>query len=132
MLKTFLVTGGYGFIGSNFIRYVLSKDKDCQVINLDNLSIGSSLNNLKGIDRNCEFVRGDISDPDLTKLIERTDVIVNFAAETHVDRSISSPSLFARTNFNGVLNLLENIRKSNNNPLFVQIGTDEEYGSTTR
>lgn len=125
-----LVTGGLGFIGSNFIRYILSNYKDIKVINLDNLSYGSNPMNLKGLedDPRYMFVKGDIMDMDiLIKLIGDVDIIVNFAAETHVDRSISNPRVFLESNVIGVFNILEVIRIYNPRVKFIQVSTDEVY-----
>jgi len=104
-----LITGGMGFIGSNFIRHVLSHRRDNYMINLDNLSYGSNSANLKAINSTrYRFVKGDINDVSLIKKLSAdVDAVVNFAAETHVDRSISSPRLFHQANTAGVLNLLE-------------------------
>ena len=126
-----LVTGGLGFIGSNFIRYVLQEYEDIEVINLDAMKYGSNPDNLKDIEGNGRytFVKGDIADYELVKsLVKDVDAIVNFAAETHVDRSISDPKSFLRSNVVGVYSLLEAIRKRNKNAIFVHISTDEVYG----
>jgi len=126
-----LVTGGAGFIGSNFIRYVLEKHKNWEVINLDKLSYGSNLANLRDIedDERYTFVRGDINDFELiSKLIKRVDAVVNFAAETHVDRSISNPYAFIESNVLGVYTMLEVIRKVNPEVRLVHVSTDEVYG----
>jgi len=126
-MKTFLVTGGAGFIGSNFINYLHNNYED-YIINLDKLSYGSNLNNIK-VGSRYEFIKKSIGD-DITEIIDNTDYIINFAAESHVDRSIASPESFVSENINGVLNLLECIRKSKNDPVLINIGTDEEYGDT--
>ncbi|RLI74303.1 dTDP-glucose 4,6-dehydratase, partial [Archaeoglobales archaeon] len=100
-----LVTGGLGFIGSNFVRYVLHKYSNVEVINVDALKYGANPNNLKDVENDGRyiFVRGDISDCDLMEnLIKNVDAIVNFAAETHVDRSISNPYSFLQSNVVGV------------------------------
>ena len=124
-MKTFLVTGGAGFIGSNFINHLHNNYED-YIINLDKLSYGSNLNNIK-IDSRYKFIKKSIGD-DITEIIDNTDYIINFAAESHVDRSIANPESFVSENINGVLNLLECIRKSKNDPVLINIGTDEEYG----
>ena len=125
-MKTILVTGGAGFIGTNFIKY-LHKNCDYKIINVDKLSYGSNIDNLNGINDNYLFVKKDIND-DLSGIIDNVDYIVNFAAESHVDRSIAEPEEFTKENINGVINLLENVRKANNDLKIIQIGTDEEYG----
>jgi dTDP-glucose 4,6-dehydratase len=126
-----LVTGGYGFIGSNFIRLVSERYKDVRVINLDKLTYCGNPENLKDLskDTRYSFVEGDICDQNLVEdLMGDADVIVNFAAETHVDRSIKYPDDFIMTNVFGVKTLLEAARKAKISR-FVQIGTDEVYGS---
>jgi dTDP-glucose 4,6-dehydratase len=126
-----LVTGGLGFIGSNFIRDVLERHGDWEIVNIDALKYGSNRDNLKDIeeDERYSFVQGDISDPGLiSRMIEGTDAIINFAAQTHVDRSISNPGSFLQSNVMGVFNILEAIRKANPKIRFVQISTDETYG----
>lgn len=126
-----LVTGGLGFIGSNFIRHILWKYSDIELINLDALKYGSNPNSLKDIrdDGRYSFVRGDIADYGLmSQLVENVDIIVNFAAESHVDRSISSPDSFIHSNVVGVFTLLEAIRKKNMDAKLVHISTDEVYG----
>ncbi len=126
-----LVTGGCGFIGSNFIRYMLSKYQ-YNIINLDKLTYAGNLENLKGIedDERYIFAKGDIADKsDLEKVFEKKiDMIVNFAAESHVDRSIIDPDTFIKTNINGTFNLLE-MAKKKEVKRFLQISTDEVYGS---
>lgn len=128
-MNTLLVTGGLGFIGSNFSRLFQDKYK---IIILDNLSYGSNLANVSGV--NHVFYKGDINDTELVLRILRehnVDAIINFAAESHVDRSISSPLSFVRSNTLGVISLLEAVRKYDNVRL-VQIGTDEEYGEISQ
>jgi dTDP-glucose 4,6-dehydratase len=127
-----LVTGGCGFIGSNFVRHMLSK-YPYNIINLDKLTYAGNLENLKDIenDRRYSFVKGDIIDRHLLEHIfdtSRIDTIINFAAESHVDRSIMNPDEFIQTNINGTFNLLE-IAKNKGIKRFVQISTDEVYGS---
>jgi len=131
-LKKILVTGGAGFIGSNFIRYMLKKHKDYKVLNLDKLTYAGNLDNLRDVENNpnYDFIRGDICDVNLVDDIVKNnvDTIINFAAETHVDRSIEDPSEFMRTDFQGVYVLLEAARKYNISK-FIQISTDEVYGT---
>ncbi|WP_297435236.1 dTDP-glucose 4,6-dehydratase [Thermococcus sp.] len=126
-----LVTGGAGFIGSNFIRYILEKHPDWEVINLDKLGYGSNLANLKDIedDERYTFVKGNINDFELvSKLIKEVDAVINFAAESHVDRSISNPHAFIESNVLGVYTVLEAIRKVNPEVRLVHVSTDEVYG----
>ncbi|WP_455277841.1 dTDP-glucose 4,6-dehydratase [[Eubacterium] cellulosolvens] len=126
-----LVTGGLGFIGSNFIKYMLEKQPDIEITNLDKISYGANPANLQDIEdnKNYRFIKGDICDKrDLKEYITNSDVIVNFAAESHVDRSISDPSPFLRSNTEGVLSLLEVIRNHNEKIKVIQVGTDESYG----
>ncbi|MDP8299964.1 MAG: dTDP-glucose 4,6-dehydratase [Candidatus Tantalella remota] len=126
-----LVTGGCGFIGSNFIQLVMEKYKDTRVINLDKLTYCGNPENLKDIagDGRYTFVEGDICDRSLVgDLMTDVDAVINFAAETHVDRSIKYPDDFIRTNVFGVEVLLA-VAKKAQVPKFIQIGTDEVYGS---
>jgi dTDP-glucose 4,6-dehydratase len=131
MLKL-LVTGGAGFIGSNFVRYMLERYPDCRVLNLDKLTYAGNLENLAGLENDArhEFIQGDICDERIIGDIlgKNVDAVVNFAAESHVDRSILHSSEFVRTNVVGTLNLLESCRK-NRIGRFIQISTDEVYGS---
>ena len=131
MAETILVTGGCGFIGTNFVRHMLER-YDYSVINFDKLTYAGNLENLEDIagDGRYTFVRGDIASPaDVEGVFERPiDIIVNFAAESHVDRSIMDPDAFIRTNINGTFNLLELARRKGVRR-FVQISTDEVYGS---
>ena len=110
-MKTYLVTGGAGFIGSNFINYLLKANNDLKVINVDKLTYAGNLENLNAIkdDSRYTFVQADIcSISMISKLFRKNkiDYVVNFAAESHVDRSISNPTIFAKTNVEGTLNLL--------------------------
>jgi dTDP-glucose 4,6-dehydratase len=127
-----MVTGGAGFIGSNFIRFMLNNHPDCRIVNLDKLTYAGNLENLSGLENDArhEFVQGDICDPEVVgeTLRKGMDAVINFAAESHVDRSILHSQEFIRTNVVGTLNLLECCRKSKIGR-FVQISTDEVYGS---
>ena len=126
-----LVTGGAGFIGSNFIRLMLKEHPDYGIVNLDKLTYAGNLANLKDVENlpNYKFVRGDIADPELvSKLVPGVDVIVNFAAETHVDRSIHSAGAFIDTDVKGNFILLEEARKAGVKKI-VSVSTDEVYGS---
>lgn len=126
-----LVTGGAGFIGSNFIRYQL-ENYDDQIINVDKLSYAGNLDNLKAVENspNYEFKKFDICNKEKIDQImhQGIDYIVNFAAESHVDRSIEDPSVFVKTNIEGTQNLLDLALKFGVKR-FVQISTDEVYGS---
>jgi dTDP-glucose 4,6-dehydratase len=127
-----LVTGGAGFIGSNFVRYVLSKHPDYQVVNLDKLTYAGNLDNLSDVEDNpnYKFVKGDVCDSQLVNRIvgDGIDVIIHFAAESHVDRSIYDPGIFVKTNVMGTQVLLESALKFKIDR-FIQISTDEVYGS---
>jgi dTDP-glucose 4,6-dehydratase len=132
-MRRILVTGGAGFIGSNFVRMVLSEQPEVFILNLDKLTYAGNLENLTGfLDRpNHKFVKGDISDGRLVERIideYRIDAIVNFAAESHVDRSITGAKVFIETNVAGTLTLLEAAR-DRKLERFVQVSTDEVYGS---
>lgn len=130
-MKKILITGGCGFIGSNFIRHILNKYEDYNIVNLDKLTYAGNPDNLKDISKNrrYKFIKGDIAD---VKVVEKAakgcEVIVNFAAETHVDRSIHGAAEFVRTNVFGTHTLLEMAKKLKVR-LVVQISTDEVYGS---
>lgn len=130
-----MVTGGFGFIGSNFIRSMLHKYPDISVINLDKLTFGSNQGNLKNVEngKRCTFTKGDIVDERLMrKSVAGVDAIVNFAAESHVDRSIANPKNFIRTNILGVYSILEAMRKAENDVRLIHVGTDEEYGDISK
>lgn len=141
-MKNVLVTGGAGFIGSNFVRFILEREPDIQLINLDALTYAGSLENLKdlpGADRH-QFIKGDICDAELIKKVlkkHRIDTIVHFAAESHVDRSILGPMPFVQTNVVGTTTLLEEARRYWLTPgsqqteevRFHHISTDEVFGA---
>ena len=149
--RTLLVTGGAGFIGANFIGHMLSSHEGYKIINLDLLTYAGNLENLKEVEDNPDyfFVKGDICDKELTNSLvagtheifktaemdgslEGVDCIVNFAAESHVDRSISGPEEFLRTNIMGTFSMLEAARSNwadKNDKLFLHVSTDEVYGS---
>ncbi|MCX6751889.1 MAG: dTDP-glucose 4,6-dehydratase [Candidatus Nomurabacteria bacterium] len=128
-----LVTGGAGFIGSNFIYYILNKYPDYRVVNLDKLTYAGSLDNLKEVELKFkdryEFIKGDICDEILVdKIMGSVDAVVNFAAESHVDKSIESPDSFIETNIMGTYTLLKSALK-NNKKRFHHISTDEVFGA---
>ena len=129
-----LVTGGAGFIGSNYVRMLVNGELKgiTKIIVLDKLTYSGNRQNLIDLDSSSfEFIQGDICDTDLaSKLSKRVDAIVNFAAESHVDRSIDSSRVFIQTNVLGAHTLLESARKSNVG-IFLQVSTDEVYGSIT-
>jgi len=132
-LTQILVTGGAGFIGSNFIHYLLKEYDDIKVVNFDKLTYAGNLDNIKDIedDTRYTFVKGDICDATLVeKVIKKEGInhIVNFAAESHVDRSITGPEVFIKTDVIGSFTLLESCRKYNVER-YIQISTDEVYGS---
>ena len=125
-----LITGGAGFIASNFIRAILNLKNVDKVVNIDNLSYGSNLTSLKDVegDRRYDFFKGDITDFNLvSRLIRKVDGIINLAAQSHVDRSISDPWPFYNSNTEGVLVILEAIRRSGKKVRLVQVSTDEVY-----
>jgi dTDP-glucose 4,6-dehydratase len=127
-----LVTGGAGFIGSNFVRYALAGHSDWRVTTLDKLTYAGRLENLHDVmdDPRHVFVRGDIADRDLVRpLVARANLVVHFAAETHVDRSILGAGEFIRTDVYGTFVLLEAAREAADLRRFVQISTDEVYGT---
>lgn len=132
-MKKILVTGGAGFIGSNFINYILNERDDVEIVNLDKLTYAGNLENLKPVEgkKNYHFVRGDITNVELVDyLFRKFDIkfVINFAAESHVDRSILGSEIFYRTNVIGTNVLLEASRRFEVEK-FLQISTDEVYGS---
>lgn len=131
-MKKILVTGGAGFIGSNFIKYILNKYDNYKVINLDLLTYAGNLENLNDIksNSNYEFIKGDICDSKLVDSIVLNEInyIINFAAESHVDRSIEDPSIFVKTNVMGTQVLLDAAKKYSIEK-YIQISTDEVYGT---
>ncbi|SES84918.1 dTDP-glucose 4,6-dehydratase [Natronincola peptidivorans] len=141
-MKTYLITGGAGFIGSNFIQYLFKKyDKKVFIINLDSLTYAGNLQNLEVVSKydNYHFVKGDICDREVVESIFKQydiDYVANFAAESHVDRSIEDPSIFVKTNVLGVQVLLDTTKKYwidgdifIKGKKFLQVSTDEVYGS---
>ena len=141
-MKTYLVTGGAGFIGSNFVLYMLNKYDDVFIINVDKLTYAGNLENLKSVENNPRytFVQADICDDKaIADIFAKYDVdyVVNFAAESHVDRSIADPEIFVRTNVLGTVNLLNNAKKAwqigddqyKEGVKYLQVSTDEVYGS---
>lgn len=130
-MERILVTGGAGFIGSNFVRYMLDNYRDYEIVNLDALTYCGNLENLSGIqdNPNYTFVKGDITDKELVyKITDDIDYIINFAAESHVDRSIEDPEIFIKSNILGTQVLL-NAAKEYNIKKYLQVSTDEVYGS---
>lgn len=127
-----LITGGAGFIGSNFIKHILDKYQDYKVVNLDKLTYCGNLENLADVENNprYKFVKGDICDQKIVDKIalKGIDAIINFAAESHVDRSILDPTVFLKTSVQGTYTLLETAKKYKVRK-FIQISTDEVYGS---
>ncbi|MDD4699058.1 MAG: dTDP-glucose 4,6-dehydratase [Oscillospiraceae bacterium] len=141
-MKTYLVTGGAGFIGSNFIIYMLDKYDDVKIINVDALTYAGNLENLKSVENNpnYSFVQADIRDDKaISEIFAETqiDYVINFAAESHVDRSISNPDIFVKTNVLGTVNLLNNAKKAwsigddqyRDGVKYLQVSTDEVYGA---
>ena len=130
-MTTVLVTGGAGFIGSCFVRHILKKHPDYKVINIDALTYCGNLENLKDIENNpnYRFVHGNICDRNLVRdLISECDLVVNFAAESHVDNSIKHPEIFVETNVQGTLNLLQACKELGVER-YLQVSTDEVYGT---
>ena len=122
-----------GFIGGNFVRQVVKEHPEIEVTNVDKLGVGSNPESLRDLQQssNYVFVKGDISNPRfIYKYVKEADAVVNFAAETHVDRSIADPSPFVKSNVTGVFTLLEAVRKTNSSAVYVQVSTDEVYGDT--
>lgn len=141
-MKTYLVTGGAGFIGSNFVLYMLKQYHDIKIINLDALTYAGNLENLKSVenDPRYTFVQADIRDKEAIARVfaeNEIDYVVNFAAESHVDRSIANPEIFVETNVLGTVNLLNNAKKAwqtgddqyKEGVKYLQVSTDEVYGS---
>ncbi|QEK12492.1 dTDP-glucose 4,6-dehydratase [Crassaminicella thermophila] len=140
-MKIYLVTGGAGFIGSNFIKYMFKKYKHIKIINVDKLTYAGNLENLKEVKNHphYKFIKADICDKKAIENIFKAndiDYVINFAAESHVDRSIKDPSIFAKTNVLGTVNLLNCAKaawETNNGfklgKKFLQVSTDEVYGS---
>ncbi len=135
-MKTILITGGAGFIGANFIHYII--EKDLNIINFDKLTYAGNLENLKNIEKrkNYTFIKGDICNKELVEHVFATykpEMVVNFAAESHVDRSIHNPNIFIETNVMGTANLLNIAKKfwqnDFSNKRFLQVSTDEVYGT---
>ncbi len=123
-----MITGGAGFIGSNFVHH-LSQNEDYDMVVLDNLTYAGNIENLKEVRDKIEFVKGDIADEEVvSKTMKDCDMVVNFAAETHVDVSIEDPGIFVKSNIMGTYNLLEHVRKYDVER-YLQISTDEVYGS---
>ena len=130
-MTNILVTGEAGFIGSNFIRYMVNKYSEYHIINLDALTYCGNLENLKDIENkdNYTFVKGDIRNANIVdELVEKSDYIINFAAESHVDRSITDPEIFIKSNVLGTQVLL-NAAKKHSVEKYIQISTDEVYGT---
>lgn len=130
-MKTILVTGGAGFIGSCFVRHILKKYDNYNVINLDALTYCGNLLNLKDVEENSRYIfeKGNICDKKLVRdLIKKCDYVVNFAAESHVDNSISNPEIFIQTNVQGTLNLLQACKEVGIER-YLQVSTDEVYGT---
>jgi dTDP-glucose 4,6-dehydratase len=127
-----LVTGGLGFIGSNFCRYMLTKYPDYEIVNVDKMGVGSNPASLLDFenDPRYRFLKGDICNPQLMrKAISQMDAVVNLAAETHVDRSIADPNIFLQNNTVGTYTVLETVRKYAPRARMVQVSTDEVYGA---
>lgn len=142
-MKTYLITGGAGFIGSNFVYYMLGRHDDILLVNLDKLTYAGNLENLRGVegDPRHVFVQGDICDRELVSGLfaqYNFDYVINFAAESHVDRSIANPEIFVQTNVMGTVNLLQRAKEAwydaekktwKDGKKFLQVSTDEVYGA---
>lgn len=140
-MKTYLVTGGAGFIGSNFVLYMLQKYSDIKIINVDKLTYAGNLENLKSIEKDLRhvFVQADICDREaISVLFKKYDIdyVINFAAESHVDRSITNPEIFVKTNVEGTVNMLQCAKTAwekdgafKDGVKYLQVSTDEVYGS---
>ncbi len=141
-MKTYLVTGGAGFIGSNFVIYMLNKYDDVKIINVDKLTYAGNLENLKSVENNprYSFVQADIGDKEaISKIFKENDIdyVVNFAAESHVDRSITNPEIFVETNVLGTVNMLQCAKEAwqtgddeyKDGVKYLQVSTDEVYGT---
>ena len=130
--RTLLVTGGAGFIGSNFIRYVLGKYPDAKIINLDKLTYAGNLDNLADVEKDprYEFTRGDVRSQEIVRQVyQRVQGVVHFAAETHVDRSIMDAGEFVLTDVYGTFVLLDALKSAPHIEFFLHVSTDEVYGS---
>ncbi len=141
-MKTYLVTGGAGFIGANFVLYMLDRYDDVRIINLDKLTYAGNLENLTAVEKNpnYRFVQADICDKEAVSALfreEEIDYVVNFAAESHVDRSIADPQIFVKTNVMGTVNLLQCAKEAwqvgddtyRDGVKYLQVSTDEVYGT---
>ena len=131
IMTKILITGGAGFIGSNFIKYMINKYSEYEIINLDALTYCGNLENLKDIENkdNYTLIKGNICDKAIVdELVSKTDYVINFAAESHVDRSIVDPEIFIKSNVLGTQILL-NATKEHGVEKYIQISTDEVYGT---
>lgn len=130
-----LVTGGLGFIGSNFCRYILTQHPDFELTNIDKMGIGACPASLRDLEneKRYSFIQGNICNPQLmNKTVRRVDAVVNIAAETHVDRSIADPNTFLQNNTVGTYSVLEALRRHNPKAKLVQVSTDEVYGEAAK
>jgi dTDP-glucose 4,6-dehydratase len=126
--KRVMVTGGAGFIGSNYVHYAVEKHPDWEIVVLDKLTYAGNLENLEPVKERIDFIQGDIADPEaVRRAMEGADAVLNFAAESHVDRSLMDPRPFVNTNVEGTLVLLEEARKAGVRR-FLHVSTDEVYG----